>query len=141
MSAETLLSRLEGVKRTGPGKWMARSPCRKDRTPSVSIKETDDGRTLVHDFGGASVEEILGAVGLNFSDLYPEPLPTTEGLRPIRRPWIPADAFEVARLEVGIVALIASDMHAKKDISATDYDRLMTAWGRLEHIAEAAYGR
>ena len=69
MSANTLLSRLDGVKPTGPGKWMARSPCRKDRTPSLSVRELEDGRTLLHDFGGASVEEVLTAVGLTFSDL------------------------------------------------------------------------
>ena len=141
MSASTLLSRLDGVKCTGPAKWMARSPCRKDRTPSLSVRELEDGRTLVHDFGGASIEEVLAAVDLTLSDLYPEQPLLVEGARPIRRPWLPADAFEVVRLEVAIVALIACDMHAGKTVSQGDYDLLMTAWGRLEQISEVAYGR
>ena len=141
MSANTLLSRLDGVKPTGHGKWMARSPCRKDRTPSLSVRELEDGRTLLHDFGGASVEEVLTAVGLTFSDLYPERPSQTEGVPPVRRPWIPADAFEVARLEVGIAALIACDMRAGKTVAEGDYERLLTACSRLERIAEVAYGR
>ena len=44
MSADVLLSILEGVKRTGPGRWMARCPAHGDKSPSLSIRELDDGR-------------------------------------------------------------------------------------------------
>ena len=43
MSADKLLSRLQRVKRTGPGKWGASCPTREDKSPSLAIAEKDDG--------------------------------------------------------------------------------------------------
>lgn len=71
-AAEKLVARLDGVRETGTGRWIARCPAHEDKRPSLSIRELDDGRVLVHDFGGCEVGDVLAAVGLEFSDLYPE---------------------------------------------------------------------
>ncbi len=140
MSTETLLARLEGVKRTGPDRYLARCPCHDSKSgTSLSIRELDDGRILLHDFGGCSVEEVLGAVGLSFSDLFPE--------RPIehataeRRPFFPSDVFEIARFEITVAAIVAADMHKHKEVSDSDYQRLFLAVERLNSISIASYGR
>ena len=139
MSVDALIERLEGVKRTGPGRWIAKSPVREDHTPSLCVRELDDGRVLLHDFGGGSVEEILAAVGLTFADLFP-PKPI-EHIPRERRPFLPADIFEIVRCEVGVVAVIAADLHKNKAVAESDYQRLFTAANRLDGIARAAYGR
>ena len=72
MTADTLLSRLDGVKKTGNGEWVARCPAHQDRAPSLSIKEAADGRVLIHDFAGCTALEVLDALGLAFTDLFPE---------------------------------------------------------------------
>lgn len=141
MTADTLLSRLEGVKKTGEGKWQARCPAHADRTPSLSIREEPDGRVLLHDFAGCSVEEILSAVDLKFDDLYPPRPPADHRYPPVRRPWIPSDVFEIACHEVMIVALIGCDLHKHKAIAEDDYQRLFVAVGRLNDIAEGVYGQ
>lgn len=69
---DLVLSRLDGVKATGRGKWMARTPTRDDRTPSLSIRERDDGCVLLKDFGGDDTADVLAAIGLTFADLYPD---------------------------------------------------------------------
>ena len=71
--AEVLLARLEGVRGAGDGQWMARCPAHADRNPSLSIRETGtgDGRVLLHCFGGCSVADILGTIGLSFANLFP----------------------------------------------------------------------
>lgn len=69
--AERLLERLEAVRETGPGRWLARCPSHEDGRPSLSIREGDDGRVLAHCFAGCPVEEIVSAVGLELSDLFP----------------------------------------------------------------------
>jgi hypothetical protein len=75
MSAlEALLPRLERVKQTGKNKWMACCPAHEDSTPSLSIRSTDDGRVLIHDFGGCSTESVLDALNLTMSDLFEGPL-------------------------------------------------------------------
>jgi hypothetical protein len=66
-----LLSRLDGVKRTAPNKWIAKSPTRNERTASLSIRLTDDGRVLLHDFGGSDAGEILAALGMSWLELIP----------------------------------------------------------------------
>ncbi|MCZ2099468.1 MAG: DNA primase [Anaerolineae bacterium] len=73
MSVETLLSRLDRVKKTGRAEWTACCPAHDSKSrQSLSISETTDGRILIHDFGGCSASEVLAAVGLDFADLFPE---------------------------------------------------------------------
>ena len=57
MIADKLLSLLRNVKRTRAGHWIASCPTRDDKHPSMTIKELDDGRILIHDFGGDSAQE------------------------------------------------------------------------------------
>ncbi len=47
MSADRLLSALDGVKRIGVDRWLTRCPAHDDRRPSLSVRELDDGRLLV----------------------------------------------------------------------------------------------
>ena len=55
MTAATFLDRLDGVKRTGAGRWLARCPAHDDKRASLAVRELDDGRVLVHDFAGCAV--------------------------------------------------------------------------------------
>ena len=139
MTADDLLSRLEGVRRTGEGRWIAKCPAHQDRSPSLSIRELDDGRILLHDFASCSTDEILGAVGLNFDALFPE-RPIENG-KPERRPFLPADVFDIARREISVVAIVAADLHKNKVVSEADYERVFVAVERLNDIAGAAYGK
>lgn len=141
MSVNAILSHLDKVKRTGPGRWQARCPAHDDRAPSLSIRELESGLVLVHDFGGCETQEVVAAIGLSLSDLFPPLPPPVDGKRPERRPWIPSDAFEAARLEIAVVSLIAGDMYKNKTVSEPDYQRLLVAADRLNDIGSAAYGK
>ena len=79
---ERVLDRLERVRRSGRG-WTARCPAHDDRWPSLSIAEGHDGRVLLHDHAGCTVEKITRALGLELRDLFP---PRDEPAR-ARRPW------------------------------------------------------
>jgi hypothetical protein len=138
MTAELLLSRLERVKRTGPGKWIASCPTRDDRSPSLSIRELDDGRVLIHDFGGDDVEAILGAVGLTFADLYPSQ--PVGHAKPVRRPFNAFDVLSMVAFESHVAMLIASDMISGNPISDDDLARLRSAVKRLNDAVEACRG-
>ena len=41
MTAATILDRLDGVRPTGDGRWIARCPAHDDRSPSLSIREAE----------------------------------------------------------------------------------------------------
>ncbi len=55
---------------TGQDQWIARCPSHVDRTPSLSIAEKDD-RVLIHCYAGCCVNEVVDAVGLKITDLFP----------------------------------------------------------------------
>ena len=137
MSADKLLSRLQRVKRTGPGKWIASCPTREDKSPSLAIRELDDGTVLLHDFGGDSVEAILGAVGLTFDDLFP----TQPGhfAKPTKRPFNASAVLSLVAFESSVIVLVVSDM-VNGGADEDGIERLMVAAQRLGAAAEACNG-
>ena len=71
-----VLARFDRVRRSGRG-WQARCPSHDDRTPSLSIHVGDDGKILLHCHRGCDSADVLAAVDLQFSDLYPPDRPAT----------------------------------------------------------------
>jgi len=69
MNAAELVTRLEGVRERGPGKWSARCPAHEDRGPSLSVLETED-RVLMHCFAGCYPADICSALGISLRDLF-----------------------------------------------------------------------
>jgi DNA primase len=53
---------------------MSQCPAHADKSPSLSVCETADGRILIHCFAGCGVHDVLDALGLEMKDLYPERL-------------------------------------------------------------------
>lgn len=144
MSAARLLDRLECVKQRAPGRWLARCPAHPDRSPSLSVRELEDGRLLVHDFGGCEVGDVLQAVGLTFSDLFPDSLrPSgTVGGRGFGAVPIPArDLLEIISEETSVVVILAADLLNGRAIGPTDWQRLALAAARIHRARDHAYGR
>lgn len=140
MIADKLLSQLTKLKRTGRESWIACCPAHDDKSPSMTITEKDDGRVLVHCFAGCSVDSILGAVGLTFSDLYPE----TEAdpykpSKPERVPFNPRDVLAAVAQESLITALAASHLSQGEALSVEDKNRLMVAVERLQEAARLCH--
>lgn len=71
MPLSNLLNRLDKVKRVGEGRWVACCSAHDDKTPSLSIKQTDDLHILIHCYAGCQAIDVLAAVGLSFRDLIP----------------------------------------------------------------------
>jgi len=138
MDVTTLLSRLSGV-RGRKGSWMACCPAHEDRSPSLSVKELQDGRILMHCFGGCGTDDVLGALGLAMGDLFPKCL----GELPQRRGDFTAmDALRALTFEGTVVALVASDMAEGKAVSEVDAQRVRQSVGRIATALEfVANGR
>lgn len=141
MTADMVLSRLHGVKRTGRGRWLACCPAHESKSrASLAVRELDDGRVLVHDFGGCGAEEVLGALGLTFDALFPERA-ASDPTRRERRPFSAADVLEAVAAEALIAATAASDVAQGRILPAADRARLWTAAGRLAAAVEVMHGR
>lgn len=133
MSADTLLAKLEKPRNTGRGTWICRCPSHDDKSPSMTIRECDDGRVLVHCFAGCSVDDILGAVGLDFDALFP-PKPVGDRVPPMRKPFPAADVLEAVRDDALLVQQIA--VETQRVGYLVPYRRELLA-GAVARIAEA----
>lgn len=138
MSAEALLSRLEKVKRTGNGTWLACCPAHADKHPSMSIREVEDGRVLVHCFAGCGVSEIIGAVGLDFDALFP-PKPI-EHAAAVRRPFPAADVLEALSQEVLFLTVVILDIDKGEWPSKETIERALLANERIQEARRLALG-
>ena len=67
MTADNLLAWLEGVRSTSRG-WTSRCPSHRDKSPSLSIREAEDGRILLHCFAGCTPAEICAAQRIDMRD-------------------------------------------------------------------------
>jgi hypothetical protein len=74
MTAPEMLLRLDAVRSRGIGKWSARCPAHQDKNPSLSISEGERG-LLVKCWGGCTLEEITGKLGVEVKDLFYDGLP------------------------------------------------------------------
>jgi hypothetical protein len=136
-SIENLLARLDKVRRTGGDTWQACCPAHDDRGPSLSIRATDDGRILLHCFAGCDVQDVIGAVGLTISDLFP-PRPLDHLVKPERRPFPAADVLRAVGFEALVVSAAAVAMLAGQPFTELDRDRLILAASRIQAALTAA---
>jgi hypothetical protein len=128
-AAGKLLDRLERVKQTAPGRWLARCPAHDDRSPSLSIRETDDGRVLLHDFAGCSVEDVLTALGLGLSDLFEKPL--GHSFAPTHSRISAREALEAVDHEILVTVLILDEIVTRRRANEDQAKRLIQAAARI----------
>ena len=130
-----LLNRLQKVRKIGTDEWVASSPTRPDRTPSLFIKYDTNGNILLHDFGGSSVDEICNAIGIELSDLFPD-----DGKEYKPQRFNAHNVLTAMRQEVLLVALCAVDIVAGRPITEEDKDRVLLASQRLKEVYELCLG-
>lgn len=127
-AAAKLLDRLERVKQTAPGRWIAACPAHADRSPSLSVRELEDGRLLLHDFGGCEVGEVLAAVGLTLGDLFEQSL----GEFQPSHSRVPAgDRLQILDHEATVAALIIADALRDRAADEAQWKRLAEAAARI----------
>jgi len=110
MIADRIIPLLDKVKCKSDNSWVACCPAHDDKNPSLAITEKE-GKVLLHCFSHqCDVSDIVHAVGLELSDLFPEQI-KVEGGRPINKRRFPAEAIlealaeELAITEIGLAAL------------------------------------
>jgi hypothetical protein len=130
VSAAALLERLRRVTTTGAGRWLARCPAHADKSPSLSIREPEPGLVLVHCFAGCAVGDVVAAVGLDLSDLFP-PRPLGHAVPGMPVPIPAGDALRAVAAEAALVAMVAGRVAAGETIDVQTAERVAVAAGRL----------
>ena len=130
MRIDAILSRLEKVRKTGRDSWVACCPAHDDRNPSMTLRELDDGRILLHCFAGCSVEEVLASTGLSFDALVPEK-PLEHG-KPERRAFPASDVLACLTFELTVVSVALQWQRQHGMLTAQEEDRLRLARSRID---------
>jgi DNA primase len=121
-----IVSRLEGVRETGPDRWLACCPAHEDRRPSLSIRLLED-RWLLHCFAGCEALSVAQALGLSLSDLFKN----HRHRGPSHRRIPASDALASLDQEVHVLATIAADFLDHRTIDEATWQRLATATRRI----------
>lgn len=134
MTVEAILSRLQKV-RGRNGSWTACCPAHDDKSPSLAVRE-EGGKVLLHCFGGCSVSDVVGALGMEMTDLFPPNEPKYTPQPRVR--FFASDLLRVIALEAAIVSIAAYDMSKGKTLPQADLDRLQLAYDRINAAVEAS---
>jgi hypothetical protein len=101
----------------------------------LSVRELDDGRVLVHDFGGCAVVNVLAAVGLELGDLFPDRA-IDHRVRRERDPFTSRDVLIALSDESQLTAIVGARLACGCDVDQSEVDRLMLAVGRIANAAD-----
>lgn len=131
-----VLARLERVVDRGYGQFFACCPAHDDTNPSLSIKALDNGRVLLHCFAGCAIDQVLSALRLELSDLYPS-APAPAKAATVR--WNYRDLLLLARRELQVAVIAVAHVLDGHPINESDRDRLLAAHSRLCKLLEVAH--
>jgi hypothetical protein len=138
---EMLLSRLQKVKGRN-GSWTACCPAHEDKGPSLAVREADDGRVLLHCFAGCPTVNVLGAVGMDMSDLFPPDEKRknypVDGKPRMKPAFYASDLIRILSFEALVVNICAYDMSVGKPLKEEDRERLKVAQQRIEEVMHYA---
>jgi hypothetical protein len=134
----TLLDRLDGVQKQGNG-WRARCPSCGGSSRKVSIVNSA-GKVLVHCFAGCKAEDVIGAVGLTWAELFPprhwpdSPEERRQQRRAVRESaW--AAALATLATEATIAKIAAAQLLRDEPLEWEDYCRLVKASELIDRAA------
>jgi hypothetical protein len=136
--AGRVLDRVAGVKQTGSGKWISRCPAHEDKSPSLSIREMEDGRVLINCFAGCGTGDVLDAIGLRMADLFEKPI--AHHLPPVRGGFSARELLELNSHEAQVATLIATGAQHRR-LTPAELTRLSQAADRLSKALVMAHGR
>ncbi|MCD9126678.1 hypothetical protein [Luteimonas fraxinea] len=138
---DLLLGRLEAVQPAGKG-WRARCPACGGRSRKLSVIEGDEGRLLVHCFGGCEAGDVLQSVGLTLGDLFAEraQADNPENRRRARlaareTQW--GAALEMLEHEALIIRIAGQQISGGSVLTSEDEARLAVAVHRVEEARQA----
>ncbi len=133
MNIDQLFTRLEKIRRTGDGKWLACCPAHNDKTPSLAIKQTEDGKILIHCFAGCDVESIVSSIDLSLADLMPDNPTYKKGSKPPK--FNKYELFDRMVYESIILCIAIRQLINKEALTTEDQKRVLKAEQTIDDIA------
>jgi hypothetical protein len=135
---DLVLSRAEphGLRANGPTRWRMVGICHGGKNPSsVSIGLGDNGAVLLRCWAGCSADQVVHALGLELSDLFP---PRESHGAPLkkRRLISAGQALDLLHDEAQLVALCAANIAHGAQLTEDDKARVLAAAGRVAYLRD-----
>jgi hypothetical protein len=138
---ENLISRLDKVKGRN-GSWTARCPAHADKGPSLAVRENEDGRILLHCFAGCETANVLGALGMDMTNLFPPDSKRrnypAEGKPSMKPAFFASDLMRIIHFEALVVQIVAFDIANGKTPNQETRERMLTAYQRIDEATRYA---
>ena len=136
MGIENLLSRLQGVKATGKNRWLCKCSAHADKSPSMHIMLSDDGKILINCKAGCNTYSILQSIGLDWEDIMPEKA-THHRKKPVKQVLYASEALELIKYEARIVLASAFKMR-REALTSDDMARLEASMQVINKLTQEA---
>lgn len=133
---DLVLDRLTGVKQIRPDRYQARCPAHDDKSPSLVITETSDGTLLVKCWAGCSVDDIVGAVGLELRDLFPPKFNGQEHRASKLPRYSAPEVVKTVIMEATIIVLGYQALQRGEALNLADSARVDLAIGTIDNLRE-----
>ena len=138
---ERMLGMLTKVKGRN-GSWTACCPAHNDKGPSLAIRETEDGRVLLHCFAGCETLNVVQALGMDMTDLFPpddkrREYPV-EGKKSMKPAFYASDLMRIIHFEALVVQIVAFDLANNKPMTEETRERMLTAYQRIDEAVRYA---
>jgi len=139
---KSLLNPLNHVQQRGE-QHRAKCPAHDGKsTTSLSVTETDDGRILIHCFGGCSTQEVLDALDMDIHDLMPERIThnanTEEKMKwkqdAQHRDWV--EQADILLHEARVLWLAADSIVKGKPLNDIDLERVKQSLSTIDQVGK-----
>jgi len=132
---DNLLSRLKKVKKTGNDSFIACCPAHDDKSPSMTIREVENGKLLIHCFAECSIENIIGSIGLDFDDIMPDKV-DDEIRRSRKIPFSPSDVLACVKADAKYLYLVFCDIDKGNALTPDNLEYAKRAAARIYSASE-----
>lgn len=131
MDINDFLNRMDSVRKTGSNQWISKCPAHEDKSPSLSIKFSDNNTILIHCFAGCSPNDIVNAIDSKLSELFPK---QNRYQAPIKYRVNYRELWLLATHYFWILVIATNDLEKNKNLSSYDLKSVMKARERINNI-------
>lgn len=136
---EMLLSRLDGVRQIKANGWMTRCPAHNGDGRSLAVTLLDNGMIMLHCFAyQCDVSDIVAAIGMTLSDLFPDRLPEHR-YEPRKHGVSSIDVLRAMKHELLVVDFLAQDF-TSGELTPELYDRARISAARIRKALDLCDG-
>ena len=108
----------------------------------MAVREGEDGRVLLHCFAGCETANVLGAIGMDMTDLFPPDSKRreypVEGKPSMKPSFFASDLMRIIHFEALVVQIVAFDIANSKPVNEETRERMLTAYQRIDEAVRYA---